>query len=152
MCGSWFLGRGIRICGDIKLCMEQIIDVFDIDWKMVVVQVVNFTLVLGVLWYVFYKPLTMLVEKRRAQIIKGVADAEGVAVALQDVDAKRGEIVTQATIEAERILVTAQEQGKQKEAEMLKEAQVQCERILAEARVKAEEIQCEVSCTSVRDI
>ena len=132
--------------------MEQIIDVFDIDWKMVVVQVVNFTLVLGVLWYVFYKPLTMLVEKRRAQIIKGVADAERVAVALQDVDAKRGEIVTQATIEAERILVTAQEQGKQKEAEMLKEAQVQCERILAEARVKAEEIQCEVSCTSVRDI
>ena len=121
--------------------MEHIIETFGIDWKILVAQIANFVFLLGVSWYVFYKPLIALVEKRRAQISKGVADAERVAIALKDVDAKRGEIITEATIEAERILETAQEQGKHKEAEMLKEAQEQCERILAEARMKAEEMQ-----------
>jgi F-type H+-transporting ATPase subunit b len=94
--------------------MDQIITIFHVDWKILLVQIINFSLLMGVLWYVLYKPVTGLIESRRAQIIKGVADAERAEVALRDADAKKGEIITGAMLEAERLVTAAREQAEGK--------------------------------------
>lgn len=132
--------------------MEQIIDVFGIDWKILIVQIVNFTVLLGVLWYFLYKPLTTLIENRRAQIIKGVADAERADVALKDADAKRAEILAKASIEAEGIVTSARSSGKTREAEIVQEAQEKYERILKEATQKSEELHRETLARSKQEI
>jgi len=120
--------------------MEQLINTFGIDWKMLIVQIVNFSILLGVLWYFLYRPLVDLIESRRAQIIKGVADAERADVALRDADSKKTDILAQASIEAESIVASAREAGKAKEAELLKEGQAKYDRLLTEAGMKGEEI------------
>jgi len=120
--------------------MEQLIDTFGIDWKILLVQIVNFSILMGILWYILYKPLVNLIENRRAQIIKGVADAERADSALKDADAKKADIIAQASLEAEKIVTAAREAGKKKEAEMLQEGQGKYERLLVEANMKGEEM------------
>lgn len=132
--------------------MEQIIDVFGIDWKILLVQIVNFTLLLGVLWYFLYKPLTTLIENRRAQIIKGVADAERAEVALKDADTKKADILAKASIEAQDIVNASRTSGKAREAEIVKEAQEKYERMLKEATQKSEELHREALARSKQDI
>jgi F-type H+-transporting ATPase subunit b len=132
--------------------MEQIIDVFGIDWKILVVQIVNFTLLLGVLWYFLYKPLTTLIENRRAQIIKGVADAERAEVALKDADTKKADILAKASIEAQDIVNASRTSGKAREAEIVQEAQEKYERMLAEAKLKSDELHRDALARSKQDI
>jgi F-type H+-transporting ATPase subunit b len=132
--------------------MEQIIDVFGLDWKKLLVQIVNFAVLLGVLWYFLYKPLTTLIENRRAQIIKGVADSERAAAALKDADTKKADILAKASIEAQDIVNTARGTGKAREAEIVQEAQEKYDRMLAEAKLKSDELHREALVRSKQDI
>ncbi len=120
--------------------MNEIIAVFGIDWKILFVQIVNFSILLGVLWYFLYKPLTSLIEHRRAQIIQGVADAERAEKALKDADAKCGELITKAALDAEMVLNEARASAKRNETDILRTAQEKSEHMLAEAVLKGEEI------------
>jgi F-type H+-transporting ATPase subunit b len=120
--------------------MEQIIDTFGIDWRILVVQVVNFALLLGLLWYFLYTPLMKLIESRREQIIKGVADAERAEASLRDADSKKADVLAQASIEAEELIASARDKGKQKEADIVEEAKAKYDRMLAEATLKGDEM------------
>jgi F-type H+-transporting ATPase subunit b len=120
--------------------MEQLIATFGINWKILIVQIVNFFILIVLLKYFLYGPFVNLIESRRAQIIKGVADAERADSALRDADAKKTDILANASIEAEKIVALARETGKKKEAELLKEGQQKYERMLVEANMKSEEI------------
>jgi F-type H+-transporting ATPase subunit b len=120
--------------------MEQLIDTFGIDWRILLIQMANFGILAGLLWYVLYKPIVKLIEDRRAQIIKGVADAERAEAALKDADAKKTDIVASASIEAEKIIASSRTAGKEKEADIVEKAQEKYDRMLVEAQMKSEEI------------
>lgn len=132
--------------------MEQILEVFGIDWKILGVQIINFSILMGLLWYFLYTPLTDLIEGRRAQIIKGVADAERAEEAVRDADAKKAEVLAHASIEAQNIIATARATAKTKEAEIVHDAQEKYERILSEASLKGEEIKREALTESKEEI
>ncbi len=123
--------------------MEQLIHTFGIDWKILLAQVVNFAVLLGVLWYFLYQPLLSFIEARREKIIQGVADAERAETALKDADAKKSDIIANASIEAEHIIATARETGKSKEADLVQEGQRKYDRLLQEATLKGEELERE---------
>lgn len=132
--------------------MEQILNVFGIDWKVLFVQVVNFSILLGLLWYLLYRPLVRLIESRRAQIIEGVANAERADVALRDADAKKAAIITKASLEAEEMMRLAREHAKSKETSIVHAAEEKAERVLVEATMRAEELQREAVEKSRADI
>jgi F0F1-type ATP synthase membrane subunit b/b' len=87
--------------------------------------------------------LIKLIESRRAQIIKGVADAERAETALREADSKKSDILAEASIDAEKIISSAREAGKKKESEILKDGQYKYDRMITEAKLKAEEIKRE---------
>ena len=123
--------------------MEQLIDTFGMDWKILIAQLLNFSILLGVLWYFLYNPLVSLIESRRAKIIQGVADAERAEAMLKDAGAKKSDIIAAASIEAEQIVSNAREAGKKREAELVEDGRKKHERLLAEATLKGEEIKRE---------
>jgi len=123
--------------------MSQILNIFGIDWHILLVQVVNFAVLMGLLWYFLYKPFTKLIEERRAKIIEGVANAERAETTMRDADAKKGEIITKASLEAEAVVAAARTAARAREAQLTKEAQEKYERTLAEAALKGEEIKRE---------
>lgn len=119
--------------------MEKILDVFGIDWRILIIQIVNFSILLAMLWYLLYRPMLRLIEGRRTQIIEGVAKAERADTALRDADSKRAELITKASLEAEAIVVAARARGSEKEQSAVAEAEARARRIIAEATAKAEE-------------
>ena len=68
--------------------MEEIVKVFGIRWELVVIQAVNFGLLLLILWWFLYRPLVAIMAKRQQVIEQGVRDAE---VAKERLEAVAGE-------------------------------------------------------------
>lgn len=119
--------------------MHEIISAFGIDWRLIVIQIFNFALLLGVLWYFLYRPVLNLLAARQEKIAKGVADAEAAATKLSNAEEERQGIVGKAHGEAEEIVDRAREHAEAKGAALLGETQEKSARVLAEAEAKAKE-------------
>lgn len=119
--------------------MQEIIGVFGINWKLLLIQAINFGIVLLVLWHFLYKPVVGMLEKRREVIAKGVADAEAAGRERAETKEERGAMLTAASVEAGTLVERAKQRGEEKERGILLEAQRKSERILEDAAMKAEE-------------
>ena len=81
-----------------------------IDWRLLIAQIVNFTVLLFVLYRFRYKPLSTLLENRRQRIEKSLAEAARI-----EADAKRmDELKIQRTEEARREAAKIMEEAAQK--------------------------------------
>jgi len=56
--------------------MEELISTFHIEWQLIIAQLVNFAIVLFVLWKFAYNPILKTLNDRTKKIEKGVKDAE----------------------------------------------------------------------------
>ena len=119
--------------------MSEIIGVFGVNWKLLLIQAVNFGTMLVVLWYFLYKPVVGMLEKRREVIAKGVVDAEAAEQERVRTEEERGAILTAASVEAGTLVERAKQRGEEKERDILLEAQKKSERILEDTAMKAEE-------------
>ena len=54
--------------------MEEIIHAFGIDWRLIVIQMFNFAVLAGALWYFLYTPVLTILSDREAKLKKGVED------------------------------------------------------------------------------
>jgi F-type H+-transporting ATPase subunit b len=97
--------------------MEQL----GIQWVKLLTQLVDFTLVLLVLWRLAYRPVFAMLELRRQKIIDGLANAEKIkAEQAREAAARVREIETQKAIAAaEQIIAKARAASAQDHAQML---------------------------------
>ncbi len=132
--------------------MENILGVFGINWKLLAVQIVNFGILLLVLWYFLYRPVVAMLERRRLLIEKGVQDAKDSAVKLSEVAEEKKIILSGATAEAENIVLRAEERGAAKERDILDEAEKKTERLIRESEMRAREEQRKIMEASREEI
>jgi F-type H+-transporting ATPase subunit b len=114
--------------------MTEILGVFGIDLGVLILQMVNFGIVLVVLWYFLYRPLITIIEKRRSDTIEAVANAQRASVELSEADTKKKEIITKANLEAEQMIHNAKQHAKDTESKIVHDAQARSDSIVAEAR------------------
>lgn len=93
--------------------MDSLIQAFGIDIKLIVIQVINFTILAGVLTYFLYKPILKMLNEREEKIKKGVEDAEAAGVARNAAEGERKEIVAEAHQSAEEIGKRAEAHAKE---------------------------------------
>lgn len=117
--------------------MSAVLQAFGIDWRLLVVNAVNFALLMGALWYFLYHPLTRVLEERRAKVAKGVEDAEAARRKLEEVAAARAGMLADAGREADEVLAHAREAGALKERELVSAGQKTASRIVSEAEQEA---------------
>lgn len=123
--------------------MQEIIEAFGIDWRLIVIQIFNFGLLVGVLWYFLYTPVLKLLAAREEKIKKGVEDAEKAGEARALADKERGEVLKTAHIEAGDIVKRGTEHADEKAKAMLAEANEKIARDIHHAKLAAEEIKAE---------
>jgi len=99
--------------------MKELIEKIGLDLKLLIAQVVNFLLVLLILWMTVYKPLVAMLNRRRVKIEKGMKDAEDAAKGLAEVTAVRKEKLAEAEKETLEIISQSAVQAKEKEEEIL---------------------------------
>lgn len=119
--------------------MNEILGVFGINWKLLLVQAFNFGVLVLALWYFLYRPVIAMLEKRRKVVEKGVKDAEKSEKRLEEIEGERDDIIAEATTEGSKIVGDAKERGDEKASEIVGDANARAEHILTDANARAEE-------------
>lgn len=120
--------------------MEQVLHVFGIDWKLLLINAVNFGLLLAALTYFFYKPLMKLLEERRQKIAGGVAAAEKAEAELKGIEQSRATMLAKAGKEADTLVSQARAAGADKQREIVTSAEAAAARALKEAEAEAKDL------------
>lgn len=123
--------------------MNQLFEQLGIDWKLFLSQVVNFFILLAVLWLFVYKPLIKVIKERNRKIKEGLDKAEEADVRLKNIDNIGKERIKQAEQESIKIIKNTEQKAKvldqelqkkneEKQAQMQKEAREQLKKQLEE--------------------
>ena len=120
--------------------MEQLLNAFGIDAKLIVVQILNFVVLAAALSYFLYKPLIKMLDEREAKIKQGVADAEAAEAARAAADADRKNVLEAAHKEAADVHVRATSHAKEHAASIVSDAEVRASDIVASAHTQSEHI------------
>ncbi len=123
--------------------MQEIVHAFGIDWRLIVIQVFNFAILAGALWYFLYTPVLKLIADREAKIKKGVIDAEKAEGALKDADAEKTKILKDAHGEAGMIVARGTERAEEKTKAIEHESADKIAKQIAAARDQAEELKAQ---------
>lgn len=119
--------------------MSELFAAFGINWQLLLVQAINFGLLLFVLWYFLYTPILKLIDDRQKKIAEGVKTAEAAERRLAEAQAEGEGIVGTAAREAETLVGNARTRADEKAGEILKAAEARANSVLEEANARAEE-------------
>ncbi|MFT7507773.1 MAG: F-type H+-transporting ATPase subunit b [Acidimicrobiales bacterium] len=120
--------------------MEQLITAFGIDVKLIIIQILNFGILLGLLGYFLYKPILAMLATREEKIAQGMKDAEDAAKAKASADEEKKGILSSAHKDAEEVGAKAKTYAEEKAVVIAAEAQTKAESIIKNAEAKSEEL------------
>ena len=132
--------------------MEEIIIAFGVDIRLILLQMLNFGLLLVALWYFLYTPILNILNERQKKIQKGVEDAENAEKALSSADEERKDILTVAHKEAEKINVRAKAHADEKAVDIVAKAQDKAANVLTDAKAKSEDMKIQANKDSEAEI
>src|SRR3990167_5770479 len=107
--------------------MSELFEAFGVNWKLLLVQAVNFGLLLSVLTYFLYKPVLRIIDERQKKIAEGVKTAEEAARKLADAKVEGDGMIGTAAKEAEQLVAAARSRADEKGAEIVKAAEARSE-------------------------
>lgn len=118
--------------------MEELIKTFHIDWKLIIAQLVNFAIVLFVLYKFAYGPMMKLMDERTKKIDKGLKDAENSHKKLQEIAEKEKAVLVEARKQAQEIVDKAEAAASKTKDEIIAESKQQAQKILDDTAKKIE--------------
>ena len=119
--------------------MESLIEVFGIDLRLIIIQVINFLVLATILTYLLYKPVLKMLNDREAKIKQGLNDAAAAAKARENAEEERKGILEIAHKDAGEVGMRAEAHAKDRAAEIAAAAEASAaDKIrLADERAKA---------------
>jgi len=132
--------------------MEQLIHAFGIDIKLIVIQIINFVILVGALSYFLYKPVLKILAEREEKINQGIKDAEHAAVAKASADTEKQTILSAAHKDAEVVGANAKTYAEEKADSIVAEAKTKAEHVLKDAQSKGEEMKARAKKESEAEI
>jgi F-type H+-transporting ATPase subunit b len=119
--------------------MNQLFSAFGIDWRLLIIQAVNFAVLLSALTYFLYRPITKMIDDRRAKIAEGVRMAEAADQRLADAKIEGEGMVGAAAREAEALVAAGRSRADEKGSEILHAAEARADAVMKDAALRAEE-------------
>jgi len=113
-----------------------LIQAFGLNLKILLAQLVNFAILLFVLYRFAYKPIFSFLEERRKRIEKGVKDAEKAVIRLGEIEDERKKTMADAKKEACRLIEEAKELADKKRDDMINNAKDQIKTVIADEKKK----------------
>jgi F-type H+-transporting ATPase subunit b len=114
--------------------VQQIAQTFGVDWPHLTAQVISFSIVCALLYWLAYTPVLQMLEARRRQIAQGLENTEKINAALAAIDAQREGIISAAHVEAARLIDEARAAAARVKELEAQRARAAADRILIRAR------------------
>lgn len=132
--------------------MDQIISAFGIDGKLIIIQLINFGILMVALGYFLYKPMLRILDERAEKIAQGLKDAEAAAAAKAEATTEKQTILTSAHQEAGEVAKRAKAAADATAAEIVSGAQDKAAAVLSDAEAKREQIKAAALKESEKEI
>ncbi|MDP2708589.1 MAG: F0F1 ATP synthase subunit B [bacterium] len=116
--------------------MDSLIETFHIDWRLLIAQIVNFSIVFAVLYYFAFKPLSKVMTERTSKIEKGLDDAKKVEEKLAETQAEFNKALSEAKQQANLILEKAGAEADARKQEMITRAKEEIGQIINQEKQK----------------
>jgi F-type H+-transporting ATPase subunit b len=107
-----------------------------ISWQGLLGQIINFVLLLALLYFIGYKPIRKMLDERSKRIKEGVDQAELAKEAAARAEEEVQRRLDEARKEGQLILAQASEMGERLKAEAREEARREAEALIARARAE----------------
>lgn len=132
--------------------MSDLLAAFGINYKLLLIQAVNFGLLLTVLTYFLYKPVMKIIDERQKKIAEGVKTAEAASRRLDEAKTQGEGMVADAARNAEGLVASARARADERGVEIVKAAEARAAATLKDAADKAEEAKRQIMKESEREI
>ena len=132
--------------------MEQIIAAFGIDARLIVIQIINFVILMAALGYFLYTPILNMLKAREETITQGIKDAEAAAAAKSAAESEKATILTAAHGEAKEIEARATAAAAEKASALTSEADAKADQIVKKAEAEAIELKKKIERESEAEV
>jgi F-type H+-transporting ATPase subunit b len=112
----------------------EILELFGVDWRLLIAQLFNFIVVVLVLWFFALKPLTKTMQKRNDEISKGLFDAKAAEERLTQVELEVKDQLIQTKTEAAGILEEAKKQSEKNKQDNLVKTKEEVAKLIVKAK------------------
>jgi F-type H+-transporting ATPase subunit b len=112
----------------------ELLDKLGVDWKILIAQIVNFVILLAVLYRFLYRPVLKMMKERSVKIEKGVKQAEKMGEEVEKMKRDYEIEILKGRKEAGTIIETAKKEGEKMRNEMVEEAERKIEKSLKKAK------------------
>ncbi|MBE6787951.1 MAG: F0F1 ATP synthase subunit B [Ruminococcaceae bacterium] len=116
----------------------QNLDIISVNLWQILISLANLTILFLLLKKFLYKPVTKMLEERRAQIDSQYADAENASNSAKAKEAELTERLSGAKVEAESIVKEAAEAARARGDKIVEDAKVSADGIIRQAELDAE--------------
>lgn len=116
-----------------------VLDTFGVNWKMFVAQLINFSLVLFVLWKYAFGPVSRKLQERSEKIGLALKDAERIEQEKQEFDQWKQEEMERAKKQAAELISQAEVEASKLKAGMVEQTRQEQEKVIAEGKTLIEE-------------
>lgn len=114
--------------------MESLISTFHIDWKIIIAQLINFGVVILVVYVFALKPLKKLMSERSSKIARGIHDAEANAEILKATTTEYDKALREARAKALVIFNEGKKEAEEKRNELLSQTATEVEEMIANGK------------------
>lgn len=105
-----------------------------VNGKLFAAQLVNFAVIIFVVWKWVYKPLLHTMDAREKKIVDGLAHSEQAKKILAESEATQAAMLKDARQESQRMVEAAQQEAETERKRLMAETSTELERQLADAR------------------
>lgn len=119
--------------------MQELISKFGIDYKLIIMQVVNFGILLWLLKRFAYKPVLEMLAERRKKIAEGLSDAEKTKMLREELEATREDFLAKARKDSDEVLRSAREDATAQSEELIAKSREKIMRLAEETKRSLEE-------------
>ena len=116
--------------------MEEIIKTFHLNMSGIIAQIINFSIVLFVLYKFAYKPLLVKMKEREEIIERGLADAKKSQEQMAKIEAMREARILSVKKEARELLNKAQLSAEKNREEIIQKTKEEANKIINEAKTQ----------------
>ena len=109
-------------------------DALGIQWKILLMQTVSFSIVFFVLWRFAYKPIFAMLETRRDKIAEALANAEKIKGDVAKTEADRQKVLADAGDQANKLIDEARQAAARVREVETQKAIAAAEQIVSKAR------------------
>ena len=132
--------------------MEQLFATFGVNWKLLLIQAVNFAVLLSALTYFLYTPVMKMLDERREKIAAGIRASDAASQRLANAKTEADGIVGDATQQAEGLVANARTRADERGNEIVKAAESRADAVLKDAAARADEAKRQALQESQREI